>query len=82
MNRPLPEVAFSGEQELLVAPEDLSTRKKRSESGVLPLAINNYGNSSQYWQVFEKVWRHVQMRQITPNTSPTPNFELGVYCFE
>lgn len=56
MNRPLPEVAFSGEQELLVAPEDLSMRKKRSESEVLPSAVNNYGNSCQQWQEFEKVW--------------------------
>lgn len=35
MNRPLPEVAFSGEQELLVAPEDLSMRNEQSESEVI-----------------------------------------------
>lgn len=29
VNRPLPEVAFNGEQELLVAPEDLFVRNKR-----------------------------------------------------
>lgn len=30
VNLPLPEVAFSGEQELLIAPDDLFMRKKQA----------------------------------------------------
>lgn len=41
MSRPLPEVAFSGEQELLVAPEDLFVRNKR-ESNLSLLTFINY----------------------------------------
>jgi hypothetical protein len=41
VNFPLPEVAFSGEQELLIAPDDLSRRNKQAvRGGDLPRAID------------------------------------------
>lgn len=43
MNRPLPEAAFNGEQELLVAPEDLFMRNKREwESSLSSLTFKNH----------------------------------------
>lgn len=43
MNRPLPVVAFNGEQELLVAPDDLFMRNKREWESDLPsLTFKNY----------------------------------------
>jgi hypothetical protein len=44
VNRPLPEVAFNGEQELLVAPEDLFMRNKKIMRKLLT-TIKNYVNN-------------------------------------
>lgn len=60
VKRPLPEVAFKGEQELLAAPEDLCKRKKKkrkSESNLSLLTFkNDTRHNSQYCQELEMEW--------------------------